>query len=60
MKYVVKIGFIMYIIIETQIDIVFAILIVNLFVKSLGSDYFCIIDQILRYFFSSFMFIYNF
>lgn len=35
--------------IETQINIIFAILIVNCFVKNLRSNYFNTVDQILRY-----------
>lgn len=48
-KYAAKIGYIIYIIIENQIYIAFAILIISCFAKNLGPDYFSTVDQILRY-----------
>lgn len=49
----VKIGFIMYTIVETHINITFAILIVSYFTKNLRPNYFSIINQILKYLASS-------
>lgn len=48
-KYVAKIRFIIYAILETQIDIVFATSIISCFTKNLGPDYFIAVNQVLRY-----------
>ena len=48
-----KIGFIIYVIIKTYINIIFAILIVIYFIKNLKLDCFNIVNKILRYLASS-------
>lgn len=48
-KYAAKIGSIIYTIVETQIDIAFAILMINCFTKNPGPEYFSAINQILKY-----------
>ena len=48
-KYLAKIGFIVYAIIEIYIDITFAIFIINRFAQNLSSKYFYIINQILHF-----------
>ena len=48
-KYMAKIGYIIYAIVETWIDIAFVTLMVSCFAKNLRPDYFSTIDQILRY-----------
>lgn len=49
-KYAVKVGSIMYAMVETQIDIAFATSIVSRFSKNPSSGYFNGIDQILQFF----------
>lgn len=48
-KYVTKIGSIMYPMVKTRIDIMFATSMVSHFAKNPGPDYFSAIDEILRY-----------
>lgn len=48
-KYLAKISSIIYIIVETYIDIIFAIFIVSKFIKKFRSKYIYIINQILYY-----------
>lgn len=48
-KYAVKIGFIIYIIAEIYINIIFTIWIISCFIKNPRPDHFRDIDQILRY-----------
>lgn len=48
-KYITKIKFLIYTIVETQIDIVFAMTIINCFAKNLGPNHFSAVNQILRY-----------
>lgn len=48
-KYVAKIGSIIYTMVETQINIAFVTSMVSCFTKNLGPDYFNAVDQILRY-----------
>ncbi len=48
-KYVAKIGSIIYTMVETRIDIAFAMSMVSRFAKNPGPDYFCTVDRILRY-----------
>lgn len=52
-KYISKIKSILYTIIETKINCIFAISIVSHFTKNPGLDHFSIIDQILKYLASS-------
>ena len=48
-KYSAKVGSIIYTMVETRIDIVFATSMVSRFAKNLSSEHFNAIDQILRY-----------
>lgn len=48
-KYIIKIGFIMYVIIEIQINIAFTRLIISCFTKNSRPNHFNIMDQILRF-----------
>lgn len=49
LKYMAKIGSIMYAIVETGIDIAFATSMVSCFTKNPGPDHFSAVDQILKY-----------
>lgn len=48
-KYVAKIGSIMYVIVETQVDIAFSTLMVSFLAKNPGSNHFNAINQIMGY-----------
>lgn len=48
-KYVIKIRFIIYAIVKTQINILFTMSMISCFAKNSGPDYFRLIDQILKY-----------